>query len=55
MDEKSEISGHERRIITFRFLSSWTREVRDLRARTSDYKLQDRAFMDEKSVLARSG
>ncbi len=34
-------------------LHGW--EVRDLQPRTSDYKAQDRAFMDEKSVLALSG
>lgn len=52
---RSEISTRESRIITVSIVSSWTRDVRDLRPRTSDYKFQDRAFMDEKSVLARSG
>ncbi len=55
MDEKSEISRRESRIINPSIGSSWTRDVRDLRPRTSDYKFQDRAFMDEKSVLVLSG
>jgi hypothetical protein len=55
MDEKSEISRLESQIIRISIVSSWTREVRDLRPRTSDYKFQDRAFMDEKLVLALSG